>query len=230
MKGKIGNFILSIILFTVYIVYPYLIVYLLKLIGIDISSYNQFVKTLILTGVYLSLMLIIFLIYRKDLINDFKDYKNNFNAYFIFGSKIWLTGLAVMYVSNIFLIQFLQSNATNEILVQEALKQSPLYMIFSTVIFAPFTEEIIFRKSIRNFISNDYIYMIISAIAFGYIHTLANYTNPLELLYIIPYGALGYAFAYTYTKKKNIFVPITFHMFHNAIAVTISLMSYFLLG
>lgn len=230
MGKKIGKIILSVVLFTIYIVYPYLITFILKSIGIDIASCNYFIKNILLIGINLSLMLIMFLIYYKDIIRDLRDYKNNFKEYFNFGIKAWLVGLAIMYVSNLFLLTFLKSNSLNEVMVQDALRKMPIYMAFSTVIYAPFTEEIIFRKSIKDFINNNFIYITISGIIFGYIHTLANYTNPLELLYIIPYGALGCAFAYTYTKKKNIFVPITFHMIHNAIAVAMSFISYFLLG
>ena len=230
MGKKLGRFILTVILFVAELTYFSLAFNLLKHFGIDINTYSATIKILIVIAIQIIFMLILFIIYHKDLINDLKDYKNNFKEYFSFGLKSWLIGLTIMIISNVIIYQFYQSNATNETLVQESIKQIPIYMIFSTVIYAPFTEEIIFRKSIKDFIDNNYLYIIISGLVFGYIHTLANYTNPYELLYIIPYGAVGSSFAYIYSKKKNIFVPITFHMLHNAIIVSTSLLSYFMAG
>ena len=95
-------------------------------------------------------------------------------------------------------------------------------MIFSTIIYAPFVEELIFRKSIRDIIDNDYLYIIISGLTFGFVHTLAGSTLQ-ELIYIIPYGALGSCFAIMHVKTKNIYTSMTFHMIHNAIVVFISI-------
>ena len=54
-------------------------------------------------------------------------------------------------------------------------------------------------------------------------------TSAWDLLYILPYGALGGAFAYILTKKNNILIPITFHMLHNGIITIISIIGYLLM-
>ena len=43
-----------------------------------------------------------------------------------------------------------------------------------------------------------------------------------DLLYIIPYGALGATFAYAYYKTDTVFTTVTFHIIHNTILFLIS--------
>ena len=228
MEKKLGKFILSIVLLVSDLIYSSVAVYLLKKIGIDFKSLNINIQVLIAILIHLTYMIILFIIYRKSLIDDFKDYKKNFKEYFSFGLKAWLIGLLVMVLSNMIIYNIYTNNSTNENVIQSALQKLPLYMFFSTVIYAPFTEELIFRKSIKDFINNDFIYILISGVFFGSIHLL-NYQDVRELLYIIPYSAMGVSFAYIYSKKKNIFISMTFHMIHNLMIVTTSLISYFLI-
>ena len=84
-------------------------------------------------------------------------------------------------------------------------------MFFSVAIYAPFVEEMIFRKSIKDIFSeyNDnnlikYFYIITSGLIFSLLHTMGNATNTLDYLYTIPYLALGISLALTYYKTKNI--------------------------
>ena len=44
-------------------------------------------------------------------------------------------------------------------------------------------------------------------------------TSLIEILYIIPYGALGFFFAKAFYETDNIFSSISVHMIHNTIAV-----------
>jgi membrane protease YdiL (CAAX protease family) len=95
-------------------------------------------------------------------------------------------------------------------------------MIFSSVIYAPFVEEIIFRKSIKNVIKNPYIFIIISGFLFGILH-INDYKNFSEILMGIPYIIMGLDFAYIYHKTNNIFTTMTFHFCHNLILLLIQL-------
>lgn len=230
MNKKEKSFVLSIFLFVLILVYTPFCVFILEKCGVNINNLNYNTKVIINFLINISLMLILFLIYRKDLKEEAKDYKANFKKYFKFGLKIWLIGVGLMFISNIIIQLIYKNDATNEIMVQEMIQKAPLYMIFSTAIFSPFVEEIIFRKSIKNFIDNNFIYIVISGLAFGFMHTLANPTNILELLYIIPYGAVGACFAYTYSKTKNIYVSMTFHSLHNLIIVLYSIIIYTKMG
>lgn len=223
---KIYSIILTTSIFVLDMVYAYIVIFILKRLGIDIKAFNTTLKYICLILIYLSFMLIMFLIFRKTLIQDFKDYKNHFKEYLSFGAKYWILGIIIMIASNAIIYSIYPNNATNETLVQDALKAYPIYICFQTILFAPFTEELIFRKSLKGIFNSNFIYIIVSGLLFGYVHTLANPQNPMELLYIIPYGSVGAVFAYMYAKTKNIYVPMTFHCIHNTITVMISLLIY----
>ena len=94
-------------------------------------------------------------------------------------------------------------------------------MIFSVSIFAPLTEELIFRKGIREIFNNKYLYIIISGIFFASMHVTSEDLGINTLLYLIPYSSLGITFAYTYYKTNNIFSTIMLHSFHNTMAIII---------
>lgn len=219
---KLPKILLTTCLFVAELIYSFCIILGLQHFGIDITTYNTSIKYQILIGIDLSFMFILFLLYRKTLLKDISIYFKNFIKNISTGTKYWIIGLCIMMLSNIIISYYLPGGSANEEAVQSVIKQAPIYMIFSTIIYAPFIEELIFRKSIRDIIDNDYLYVIISGLTFGFVHTLAGSTIQ-ELVYIIPYGALGSCFALMYVKTKNIYTSMAFHMIHNAIIVFISI-------
>lgn len=230
MIKKIGNVLLTLSLFILYLFYPILIFMLLQKSGLNIESLNKTTIAIIDVFICLSFMLILFFIFNKSLIKDFKEHIKHFKKNFSIGFKIWGIGLTIMLLSNIIIGLIYPVEAANEVNLQEMIRIMPLYMIFHTVIYAPFCEEIIFRKSIKNFINSDILYIFISGFSFGFVHILADLSDALQLLYIIPYGALGISFAYTYVKTKNIYTSITFHMLHNFIAISLSIILNIMAG
>lgn len=164
-------------------------------------------------------------IYRKTLINDAKSFFGNFNKNIDISLKYWVIGFAIMYVSNLFITFVLNKTiAGNEEAVRNYIDILPLFMIFDTVIYAPVAEELAFRKSIKDAISNKWLYVIISGALFGMLHII-NYIEVIsDLIYLIPYGALGISFALLYYKTDNIFSTITMHAMHNFMAIVIYLM------
>lgn len=219
---KLPKILLTFCLFVAELIYSYCVVLGLQRFGIDITTYSITTKYQIIIGIDLSFMFVLFLLYRKTLLKDITLYFKNFIKNISIGAKYWAIGLCIMMLSNIIISYFFPGGSANEEAVQNVIKQVPIYMIFSTIIYAPFVEELIFRKSIRDIIENDYLYVIISGLAFGFVHTLAGSTLH-ELVYIIPYGALGSCFALMYVKTKNVYTSMTFHMIHNAIVVFISI-------
>ena len=114
--------------------------------------------------------------------------------------------------------------AGNEQEVRNYIDNFPLYMLFSTVIFAPITDELTFRKSIREATSNKWIYAITSGLIFGLLHVITYISNWTDLVYLIPYSSLGVAFALLYHKIDNIYCPMVVHAMHNLLAVILYLM------
>lgn len=187
----------------------------------NISNLNYLILT-ILSDVVLSF--IFYLIYRKELKKDFNTFKSNFNKCFDSGLKYWLIGLSIMVIANILIAMFTPlSNSTNEKSVQSLIPTSPALMFIAAGIFAPIIEEITFRKTFQTIFKNKWTFALISFLVFGYIHVM-NSNNPLELLYIVPYGSLGLVFALTDYETNTVFTSIMMHMIHNSMLIILSLL------
>lgn len=223
MKG-INRFIIFIGLFLLDVLYSSIIVAILKEIGINISDLSLLNKSFLLITIDITFMLIIYFIYRKEINNEFVKYLKNFGKFFKFGLKFWIIGLLLMCVSNFIIGLFVPAGALNEALIQDALVKMPVYLVFSTVIFAPFVEELIFRKCLRKVFNSDIIFILASGFLFGLVHSLTG-IGTLQMLYIIPYGIFGALFAYIYVKTNNIWVSMTFHFIHNSLLIGFSLIA-----
>ena len=62
-----------------------------------------------------------------------------------------------------------------------------------------------------------YTFAIVTGLLFGLAH-IAEYTL-LELLFIIPYGALGFFFAKAIYETDNIYTGYIAHLFHNSLCI-----------
>ncbi len=224
MKKTIIKTIIFIILLLLMAIFPYIPIYAFRL------KYNEFSYTMKIIYNFIcdiGLMIIIFFLYKKELIQNFKDYFHNFKDNFEESFKYYFIGLIGMIVSNILIVLLVkEANANNENTVRELITKAPIYMIFSVSIYAPFIEEIIFRKSIKDMILSikdnkitKYIFIISSGLIFALMHIIGSATSIYDYFYIIPYASLGIAFASLYYKKDNIFYTIMIHSMHNTLAI-----------
>lgn len=229
--NKIKNFInwkgliLGIIVFLLFYFSSYFQLIPIILLNWDIRSITESQNVMLSTFSNIVLLLILFLIFRKDIIKEWKNFKSNFLENIDTGIKYWLVGLAIMMGSNIIInIVMNLGQAANEQAVQQMISALPWLMFINAGIIAPCTEELIFRKSFRKAFPNKWLFILISALVFGSLHVVTSMTSPIELLYIIPYGALGGAFAYMYQKTDTIFTSIAMHMFHNSALILLSIL------
>lgn len=196
-----------------------------SILGINPSSISDKEYVLYLTISELLLAFGLFLIYKDSVIHDFKEFKKDINGNLELSFRYWVVGYSIMIISNLFITLILnQTIAGNEELVRDYISASPLLMALSTVIFAPFNEELTFRKSIREAISNKWIYVLISGLVFGGLHIISYISSPMDLIYLIPYSSLGFAFALLYYKTNNIFNSISMHMMHNLLSIIVYLL------
>lgn len=219
MKNKIRNILKSMGIILLLLSFSTI---MFSLFNIDLTSLT-IKEYLTYTILFETLLIILFIvIYYKTIKNDIKKYFNNFSKNFELSFKYWLIGFIVMVVSNLIITFVLDKTiAGNEEVIRDYLDIAPLLMIFSTVIYAPICEELSFRKSIKDAISNKYIYILVSGLIFGFLHIINFINGPSDLIYLIPYSALGIAFAALYYKTDNIFSTITVHAMHNLLSVLV---------
>lgn len=169
-------------------------------------------------------VILLTILYRKTLKTDLKNFIKNFGKYSDTAIKCWIIGFIAMIISNKIIISFFPVEiATNEQGVREIINSIPLISFFSICIFAPISEEIIFRKSFRDCLSGKWLFILVSGIVFGLLHVIGSIKSLYDLLYIVPYSSLGIAFAYIYYKTNNIFSSIFVHCLHNTILVILNI-------
>lgn len=199
----------------------------LHFLNIDVASMSTVFKILFLIGWDIILMVIFAFLYYRSFQKDIKLMKEKHKEYYQKYLKYWLLSVGIMFVSNA-IIMMITGNSTsgNEKAIRELFSTSPLYVYFSGVIFAPFVEELIFRKCFHDLIPNRYLFIFISGFVFGGLHVLTNYSGALDLLYLIPYCAPGLVFAYIMEKTDNVLVSIGLHFLHNGILISIQMFFY----
>lgn len=164
----------------------------------------------------LILLFILICIYYKDLKEDFKIFKKDWKKNMDTGIACWVVGLIIMVLSNSILLVFFHANgANNENLVRSMIHSLPLIMGLNVCVLAPIIEEIVFRKTLYDVFKRREIFVFLSFLMFGYAHVSSMASTFVDWLYIIPYGALGGAFAFAYHKTNTIYTTICLHMMHN---------------
>ncbi len=192
---------------------------------IDINKFSDLQLLLYSFACDIVFLIIIVLCYFKTLKKDFKPYFKNFLTNLEEGFKYYIIGLATMIVSNLIITFLLGGIAENEESVRSMIDTLPFLMIIEVSLYAPFAEELLFRKSIRDAISNKWLYIFVSGFIFGALHVISSVdsNNLLNLLYLIPYCSLGFSFAYIYAKTNNIYSTICIHSLHNTATILLYL-------
>lgn len=200
----------------------------LKLFNVDYSSLPTNIKVTYLILFEIIIMSIIMFILNKILQKNIKDMKKNHKEYFKKYFKFWLISVAIMMISNLFITLISGNNlSSNEEALRTTFKISPLYIFFSSVIFAPVVEELVFRRCIKNIIPNKVLFILISGFIFGGLHIVSGYSGPMDLLYLIPYCAPGFAFAYILADSDNVLITIALHLMHNGVLMSLQFMLLF---
>ena len=217
---KYKDIIRLVLAFLIFYLTGSIILVITNALGIDYKD-NKYSITLV---VNILRAIILFLLFRKDLIKDFKRFKKNFWEYNDTAVKYWLIGLVVMCVSNLIIGRFAPGGLpSNQQGIRELIKNLSYASLILTGITAPLSEELIFRKAIKNVVSKKWLYILTSGLVFGAAHivTKGSALTVFDYLYLIPYSSLGIAFAFTCYKTDNVFPSMLVHSLHNA-AITLA--------
>lgn len=221
---NIKGVIIGIALFILYYFSAYLQLIPIYLFNIKkITGSTQVLLSLFSNTIILIILIIIF---RKQLLHEWKIFKEKLLENIDTGIKYWIIGLIVMMVSNTILTFVLKmGQAANEQAVQQLISYLPWVMVINAGIIAPCVEEIIFRKCYKNAFPNKWLFIGLSSLVFGSLHVITSMTSPMDLLFIIPYGSLGAAFAIMYQKTDTIYTSMLMHMLHNTILIVLSIIA-----
>ncbi len=215
-KLKIKEWLIFLGILFIFLYLDYFVIALYYTSGSDLDNLSLFNKLVILFSKYIVLIIIFLIKDFKYLKEKWLDFIKNFKKYTKISFKNWFAGFIIMMISNIIISFIIQGIGQNEESVQTLIKEVPIVALILTTICAPIVEEMIFRKYLQDCVDHKVLYMILSGLIFGFIHTQID-VNILELLLIIPYGALGFMFAKTINETDNIYTTIMLHMFHNGV-------------
>ena len=202
-------------------------VLMIALVKISMPNTNS-QATLYYFIVCLISLLLYFLVFRKQIIKSFSNFKKNYKKYISIAFSYWIKGFFIMVVSNYILNTFLKTGqSTNELENIALLKGNLLIHTITVVLIAPFIEELVFRLSFNKMTKNKHLFSIITGTIFGFIHIITSLSlkNPLNILLLVPYSAMGVALGYSYKETDNIFTSLSMHMIHNFISVLILIIS-----
>ncbi|MBR3210467.1 MAG: CPBP family intramembrane metalloprotease [Bacilli bacterium] len=194
----------------------------------DINQYQGNTRL----AVYLSLfsdfiiLFIILCMYKNDIQREFSIFLKKIRTNLDTGFACWIAGLIIMFLSNSILTTvFHAEGANNEIVVRSLIHALPILMGINVCLMAPFIEEFVFRKTLKDVFSNPIVFVLLSFLFFGTAHVYGMAKTWIDWLYVIPYGALGGAFALAYYKTDTIFTSMFFHMFHNLFVLILILLA-----
>lgn len=169
---------------------------------------------------------ILYLMYKKDLDEEFKIFIKSFKSNFKTGFKYYLAGLGAMMVFNLFISIIIKDVSTNESLVREMLFEMPVFTMISISLIAPLSEELTFRKSLEPLFKNKWVYALSCGLIFAACHLVAGEFKLINLLYLLPYGSLGFVFALMDKETKTTFTSVMMHMIHNTMTGALLLIMF----
>ena len=191
---------------------------------LNISYVDEYLRVILGCFSELIVLIVLFIIYRKELKKEFYIFKNKLDENLNTGLIYWLLGLAIMFISNaIIIFVFKLGQANNQQAVNQFIKTAPIWMLIEAGVLAPIVEEIIFRKSIKDMTTNKKLFIFFSSLIFGLMHIIPSAKALTDFLFLLPYGILGFSFAKMYSKTDTVFTSISFHMIHNIILTLLSI-------
>ena len=168
----------------------------------------------------ITVFIMMILLFYKDLKRDFKYFKEYFREYNSYVFKMFGISLAVMVVLSLSIRLYTGiDTATNQLNLIKTFKIMPIYVIFLACIYAPITEELLFRGIFRKIFKNKWLFIILCGVSFGALHVIDDFQSVKELLYILVYSSLGMFLSSVYYKTNNLFSNIYFHFIQNTLAI-----------
>ena len=199
-----------------FIIYLFGTIFLNNFLVILFKNVNNFFLINILNLISPTIILIILIYVNKDLIKkSYNNAKKNTKINLKLTMSYYIKGVFLMILSNLIINFFVKSMPINELNNREIITKLPIFATIAMVFIIPFTEEIVFRGTLKDIIKKENTYLIITAFLFGFIHVAFNG----DFIYIVPYSLLGYYLGKINYKTNSIFYSYLAHSFHNALCL-----------
>jgi uncharacterized protein len=174
--------------------------------------------TLFMVNVIAVIIFLLIILPKKNFFQVFKGKKSSIGNSVLWGFIGFFLALGGQMLAGAIEIAIgIEPGSENTAILSDIAKVSPI-IIISIVLFAPFLEEIIFRRVIFGGIylkTNFWIATIVSALVFAAVHN--------EFEHLLTYMMPAFVFAYLYYRTKRILTPMIAHLLMNGFVVILNL-------
>ena len=195
--------------FFVYFLYSMYSLTLGKALGVNNELAIMFVSDIIF-------LVLIVIVYKDNLKKDAEMVKKDYKISKII--KTVILNIVMGAITDVIAPGLAIDNNT------EALwGMSKIYTVFKTLIFGVVAEEILFRESLRDVISNNIIFIIVSAIIYTAMHFIfSGLPESNTIIYMAIYFIPAIVSSLAYIKNKsNILILMLIKLVYNLIPLTI---------
>lgn len=177
-------------------------------------AYRASAWSLFISNALVAIVFLLFIVRNKKFLHIFKEKKSTTGNAILWGFiGFFLVMGGQMLAAVIESMIGITPGSDNTAVLSDIAKVSPI-IIISIVLFAPFLEEIVFRRVLFGGIyqkTNFWIAAIVSAFIFAAMHN--------ELEHLLMYMAPGLIFSYLYYRTKRLLTPMIAHLLMNGFVV-----------
>ncbi len=153
-------------------------------------------------------------------------FKNDIKLFFQYDKNYYqhIIPLVILMYFAYFSLTFIAMKIVGNVTTvnQSSIEDLPLYISAPlAIIWAPIVEEVVFRGLFRKMIKNNYLFILLSGLIFGLLHTMSEGTLTNVFALAVPYVTLGVFLAYIYQKTENLSSNIFVHAFHNTLGILV---------
>lgn len=219
-KQRINNLTRTLIVILSYFIYTKFLFTIFETFNIG-NPYNNWLFGFASDIIYFGF---VFFLYRRTFFADVKDLEKGFRKKFLLGIKWLVIAFVLQTIVAIIIQPFLPRITGND----AAIMDLPLiYMIFKTMVFSIIVEELVFKKSIRDVISSDKVFIVISSLFYGLMNVAyTELGSTIELLNILPYIVSSAIMGILYVKTNNIVLVMLVKFTYNLLPLTAALLGW----
>lgn len=223
MNEKLKSLLKILSIYVAYFIYTTLISSTLSVFGISGEVTLMFISDLVFFASIVTL-------YKDELKEGYKKFEKNYKPskriFFILKWVAILFGINMLggIITELFFPGLAETG--NTATIYSLASVSTAYIIFKTLIFATVAEELVFKKAIRELISNNTLFIITSSLVYALINVMYTNINYITLIDMVSYFLFSLVLSYVYVKNDdNIVMPIAIKFCYNLIPITIMIIS-----
>ena len=207
---NLGWFLLAILSFLV--IYGTVQSGAVEALKLGASPYATTLLYVALAGVY------VYGIYKWYQKGPVRTEKSGFNRFIWLPALVWFLSLVVQF--------FLPNDpSVNQQIAIDLTLSQPLFSFFAVVIFAPLTEELIFRGMLARYLfpkqdnsKQTLLFLLVTSLLFALIHF------PGDVQQFFAYFSLGFSLGLAYISRKGLIYSISLHALNNLVGFLMILM------